>query len=122
MTKTKVFVWPGCVVTDSEREDFREFFKKEFEMEGEFLAQAETNPNQDDNGNEIEDTGGRKDAFFQVTATDEQFHDPKWMMARMMMGIADWSSARPMLAEKNMEYIYPEFVYEQFPVSVEDEG
>ncbi len=117
MTKTKVFVWPGCVVADSDREDFKDFFRNEFEMDGEFLAQVETNPNQDDDGNEIEDTGGRKDAFFQVTATDEQFEDQKWMMARLMMGIADWSSARPMLAEKGMEYIYPESVYEQFPVS-----
>jgi hypothetical protein len=122
MTKTKVFVWPGCVVADSDREDFKDFFRNEFEMDGEFLVQVETNPNQDDAGNEIEDTGGRKDAFFQVTATDEQFENQKWMMARLMMGIADWSSARPMLAEKGMEYIYPESVYEQFPVSVEAEG
>jgi hypothetical protein len=122
MTKTKVFIWPGCVVAESDREDFTEFLSKEFGMEGKFLAMVETNPTQDEDGNEVEDTGGRKDAFFQVTATDEQFEDKKWMMGRMMMGIADWSSARPMLADQGMEYIYPKSVYEQFPVSVEAEG
>ncbi len=40
----------------------------------------------------------------------------------VMKDIADWSSARPMLAEKGMEYIYPESVYEQFPVTEEAEG
>lgn len=122
MTKSKVFVWPGCVVEEADRGEFKEFLQKEFGMEGEFLEQVETNPNQDENGNEIEDTGGRKDAFFRVNATEEQLQDPKWMMARMMMGIADWDSARPMIAREKMEYIYPEHVFETYPVAEEAEG
>ena len=122
MTKSKVFVWPGCVVEETDRTEFKEFLQKEFGMDGEFLEQVETNPNQDEDGNEIEDTGGRKDAFFRVTATEEQLKDPKWMMARMMMGIADWDSARPMIASEKMEYIYPEHVFETYPVNEETEG
>lgn len=122
MTKSKVFVWPGCVVEETDRAEFKEFLQKEFGMDGEFLEQIETNPNQDDNGNEVEDTGGRKDAFFRVTATEEQLKDPKWMMARMMMGIADWDSARPMIAREKMEYIYPQHVFETYPVNEETEG
>ena len=122
MTKSKVFVWPGCVVEEAERAEFKEFFQKEFGMDGEFLEQVETNPNQDDDGNEIEDTGGRKDAFFRVNATEEQLRDPKWMGARMMMGIADWDSARPFMSAENMEYIYPAHVFETYPVNEVVEG
>ena len=122
MIKSKVFVWPGCVVEEADRGEFKNFLQKEFGLEGEFLEQVETNPNQDEDGNEIEDTGGRKDAFFRVTATEEQLQDPKWMMARMMMGIADWESARPMIAREKIEYIYPQHVFETYPVAVEAEG
>jgi hypothetical protein len=117
MTKSKVFVWPGCVVEEAERAEFKDFFMREFGMDGEFLEQVETNPNQDENGNEIEDTGGRKDAFFRVTATEEQLSDPRWVMARMMMSIADWDSARPHIAAEKMEYIYPAHVFETYPVN-----
>ena len=122
MTKTKVFVWPGCVVKDSDHENFKEFFDTEFGLDAKFIDQVETNPNSDANGVSIDGTGGRKDAFFQVTATDEQFEDQKWMMGRLLMGIVDWNSARPMLKEKGMEYIYSESVYERFPVSEVAEG
>jgi hypothetical protein len=117
MTKSKVFVWPGCVVEEAERAEFKDFFMREFGMDGEFLEQVETNPNQDENSNEIEDTGGRKDAFFRVTATEEQLSDPRWVMARMMMSIADWDSARPHIAAEKMEYIYPAHVFEAYPVN-----
>ena len=104
----QVCVWPG---TELQRCDEREIMEFELGVEGatdckiQFLERILTNPDTDENGREVFDTGGRSDILFAVHKNDVM----KFSLPRMQMGIR-W--IEDVLANCNYRcHIYPDHVY-----------
>ena len=62
-------VWPATVVGKDDVKDLEDFFKKEMDVRVKYKTEVLTNPDLDENGNEVPDTGGRNDLFFYVHVT-----------------------------------------------------
>lgn len=101
----QVCVWPGTYLEEKDVEKFESFFKDAFQTRVQFLEQIETFPSTDDNGNDIEGTGGRTDIFFAVHNDDVL----KFAVKRLELGIR-W--IEDVLDPSNYQSkIYPDRVY-----------
>ena len=101
-----VCVWPGTSLGDSTPEEFIGWLKEEFGVRAQFLETIVTGPDQDELGNLIENTGGRKDLFFVVHGDDVG----KFSVPRLTVGIR-W--LEDVLASINYQSkIYPARVFE----------
>lgn len=78
--------------------------KNEFGIECQYLEEVTTFPDRDENGNVVEDTGGRNDVFFAIKNDDNV---PKFAIKRFEYGIRWAEDAVPQYKE-----IYPEHVLE----------
>ena len=83
---TQLCVWPGTVLGDSTPEDLEKFFLEEMNTRIKYHTEVLTNPDLDENGNPIPDTGGRNDLFFYVHTKDI----PQFAVPRLRMGIRWW--------------------------------
>ena len=99
---SQVCVWPGTLV-GNDVEGFVAFMKKEFGVRVEYLEEIVTQPNTDDLGNPVENTGGRNDLFFAV----HQESIPKFAVKRLVYGIR-WIED----VLSNHSEIYPERIFE----------
>ena len=98
-----VCVWPATLVGKEKISEFEDWFKNEFGIECQYLEEVETLPDLDENGNIVEETGGRNDVFFAIKNGDV----PKFAVKRFMYGIRWAEDALP----QNKE-IYPKHVFE----------
>ena len=98
-----VCVWPATLVGKEKISEFEDWFKNEFGIECQYLEEVETLPDLDENGNIVEETGGRNDVFFAIKNDDV----PKFAVKRFMYGIRWAEDALP----QNKE-IYPPHVLE----------
>lgn len=80
---SQVCVWPATLVGEDETHQFEEFLKDNFGVRAQFLEIILTCPDEDDDGNLVEDTGGRSDVFFAVHQEDIG----KFAVARLPYGI-----------------------------------
>ena len=109
----QVCVWPGTIVKKEQVSEFEEYFRQNgFRVK--FLETIETEPDRDDDGYKVKETGGRIDAFFAVHNDDVMM----FAMPRLQMGIR-WiedvldNEARFVGGESGIPYsIYPDRVKE----------
>lgn len=67
---TQVCVWPGTLMGVATPLQFEVFIKEELGARVEFLEVIMTNPDLDDDGNPVPETGDRSDIFFAVHSED----------------------------------------------------
>ena len=80
---TQVCIWPGTLMNEEQIPEFEEWFKEEFGTRVQYLESIETAPDRDENGYQVEGTGGRHDVFFAVHSED----GGKFAIPRLGMGI-----------------------------------
>lgn len=98
-----VCVWPATIVSKERIAEFEDWFKNEFGIDVQYLEEIETLPDLDEDGEIVEETGGRNDVFFAIKSDDV----PKFAVKRLMYGIR-WASDA---LSQNKE-IYPKHVFE----------
>lgn len=98
-----VCVWPATLVGKERVAEFEDWFKNEFGIECQYLEEVETLPDLDEDGNTVEETGGRNDLFFAIKCNDV----PKFAVKRFAYGIR-WASD----ALSQDKEIYPKHVFE----------
>jgi len=67
---TQVCIWEGTLVGQEKVQEFEAFMKDEFGADVKYIEEIETNPDQDNNGNPVEGTGGRNDLLFYIKSDD----------------------------------------------------
>lgn len=67
---TQVCVWPGTLLEETQIQEMVDWFKTEFDVRIQYLETIVTLPDKDQNGNNIEGTGGRHDVFFAIHKDD----------------------------------------------------
>ena len=100
-------LWPGTLVKESDLTGLMNFFKEVFDIEPVPVGCVETLPDIDEEGAEIEDTGGRCDFFFYVKEDDV----PKFAIKRFRFGMRWWED----IYYNNGEDIYPIQFREVYP-------
>lgn len=83
---TQLCVWPGTVLGDSTPQDLEQFFLDEMKTRVKYKCEVVTNPDIDESGNAIPETGGRNDLFFYVHSDDINH----FAVPRLKMGIRWW--------------------------------
>ena len=99
MNDAVLTLWPATIVMEDDIENVLLFFKNVFDIEPAFVGCVKTLPDRDEDGNEIEDTGGRIDFFFYVKMVDV----PKFAIKRFKYGMRWWED----VYFNNGEDIYP---------------
>jgi len=84
-------VWPGVDLIDGDGvtttpKEVEGFLKDSFDIRVKFKCEVKTNPDLDDDGNPVEDTGGRNDLFFYIHDDDIS----KFAIPRIHAGIRWW--------------------------------
>ena len=74
MSKTKnnyqqLCVWQGVEVGD-EKHELEKWVKEKLDSRIKYLTEVKTNPDTDEDGNDVPDSGGRNDVFFYVHEDD----------------------------------------------------
>ncbi len=104
---SQVCVWPGTIVTNQQIHEFEGYFKENgFRVQ--YLESLLTNPDRDENGIAVPETGGRTDAFFAVHNDDVM----KFAIPRLQMGIRWIEDVLENEARETEHSIYPERVKE----------
>jgi len=83
---TQLCVWPGTTLGESAPQDLEQFFLDEMKTRVKYKCEVLTNPDLDESGNAIPESGGRTDLFFYVHA-DDIAH---FAVPRLQMGIRWW--------------------------------
>ena len=103
-------VWPATVVGKDDVKDLEDFFKDEMGVRVKYKTEVLTNPDLDDDGNEVPDTGGRNDLFFYVHDDDIG----KFAVPRLSMGIRWYEDV---VSYNDGSYLYPETFLEENPIT-----
>ena len=83
---TQLCVWPGTSMGESTPKDLEEFFKENFNARVKYKCEVTTNPDLNEAGDPIPDTGGRTDLMFYVHSEDIGH----FAMPRLQAGIRWW--------------------------------
>lgn len=108
---TQLCVWPGALLTENvdaskissdEISVFENYMLKEFGSRIKFDSVQITNPDKDDVGNVVPETGGRSDAFFYIHREDIR----KFALPRLNAGIRWWEDV--ISYNDNSNHLYSE--------------
>lgn len=107
---TQVCVWQGILLEDMTPQDFENWMLENTNTRVKFIEEIETNPDKDENGNVVPETGGRNDLFFSVHTDDID----SFCIKKMQMGIR-WvedvlSAVNGGVDEDGLPTLYPERV------------
>ena len=103
-------VWPATVVGKDDVKDLEDFFKEEMDVRVKYKTEVLTNPDLDEDGNEVPDTGGRNDLFFYVHDDDIG----KFAVPRLSMGIRWYEDV---VSYNDGAYLYPQSFLEENPIT-----
>lgn len=109
-TFNQLCVWEGTMLGDSSVEDFEKFFKDSMDVTVKFAEEVITNPDRDEYGNPVKDTGGRHDLLFYIADKDVT----KFAIARLQMGIKWWEDV---VSYNNRAYLYSQEILDKYPVT-----
>lgn len=101
-------VWPGTNCTEKEAKNFENFMFETFLVRVKYKCNILTNPDIDENGNPIPNTGGRNDLFFYVHTEDIRI----FAIKRLAYGIRWWEDV---IKYNNNTHLYPIKFIEQNP-------
>ena len=105
---SQVCVWPACEIEVSKLaiQEFEDLMKDNMNVKVQFLEQIRTEPDIDEDGMNVPDTGGRSDLFFAIHDDDIGI----FAVPRLQFGIS-W--IEDVLAKENYHSpIYPSRVFE----------
>lgn len=105
---SQVAIWGSTVVGEDKKKEFEEFMKSEYGVRVNYLEEIKTFPDKDQNGSNVEGTGGRNDVFFSVHEGDI----PKFAVKRLGMDPPVRWIEDVIANEGDDESIYPETVKE----------
>jgi hypothetical protein len=100
-------VWPGTSLDGNTPQDLVNFFKDELNARVQFEQTVLTNPDLDENGNIIKDTGGRCDLFFYIH-DDDISH---FAIPRLKLGIRWWEDV---VSYNNGSHLYSKEILEKY--------
>lgn len=103
-------VWPATTLGSNTPQDLVDFFQDEFNTRIQFEQEVITNPDLDENGNEVEDTGGRCDLFFYVHDDDIA----SFALPRLQMGIRWWEDV---ISYNDNSHLYSKEILDKYPVT-----
>lgn len=103
-------VWQGTELGESTLQDLIDFFKDEMGTRIKFEQEVLTNPDLDDEGEIIRDTGGRNDLLFYVHDEDVA----KFAIPRLQMGIRWWEDV---VSYNDNSHLYSKEILEKYPVT-----
>ena len=103
-------VWPATMLGDSTPQKLIDFFQEEFNTRIQFEQEVVTNPDLDNNGDEIEDTGGRHDLLFYVHSDDVA----GFAVPRLSLGIRWWEDV---VSYNDNSYLYSKEILDKYPVT-----
>ena len=103
-------VWPATVVGKENIKELEDFFKDDMGVRIKYKTEVLTNPDLDEDGNEIPDTGGRNDLFFYVHDDDIG----KFAIPRLSMGIRWYEDV---VSYNDGAYLYSESFLEENPIT-----
>ena len=103
-------VWPATVVGKDDVKALENFFKEEMDVRVKYKTEVLTNPDLDENGNEVPETGGRNDLFFYIHDDDIG----KFAVPRLSMGIRWYEDV---VSYNDGAYLYPESFLEENPIT-----
>lgn len=83
---TQLCVLHGVVLGEASPIEFEKFMEKNFSCRFKFAAEVKTNPDLDEHGNPVPDTGGRTDILFYVHSEDVS----RFAVPRLSAGIRWW--------------------------------
>lgn len=107
---TQLCVWPGTVLGDATPADLESFFLTEMNTRIRFHTEVQTQPDTDESGNLVPNTGGRNDMFFYVHDEDiAEFSVP-----RLKMGIRWWEDV---VGYNDNGHLYPEEFLTRHPLT-----
>ena len=106
---SQLCVWPSTLIEKNEIEEFVEFIQENFGVRIKFSEQVFTNPDLDDFGDPVPETGGRSDLFFYVHAEDTH----KFAVSRLKAGIRWWEDV---VGNEN-HTIYPQEIIDKYPTT-----
>lgn len=104
-------VWPGILMPESEnpKKEFEDSFKEEFNIRVKFCEQVFTNPDIDESGKPVPNTGGRSDLLFYIHDDDIA----SFTVKRLAYGIRWWEDV---VSYNKQSYLYPEEILNKYPV------
>lgn len=105
---TQLCVIHGLILNEKEIAEFEEFILKEMGCRVKYHTQVKTNPDKDNNGNDVPETGGRNDLMFYIHSEDI----PKFALPRMAMGIRWWEDV---VKYNDNSYLYTKEFLEAHP-------
>ena len=91
-------------------EELEKFMEDTFGVRVKYEAEVKTNPDLDDNGNPIPETGGRNDLFFYVHDEDIK----KFAVPRLQSGIRWWEDV---IKYNHNSYLYSQEFIDAHPVT-----
>lgn len=103
-------VWPGTIVGEDKVNEFVDFMKKTFGVSVEYVTEIKTNPDLDESGKPVSDTGGRNDLFFYISDDDVT----KFALPRFSYGIRWWEDV---IKYNDNSYLYPAEFIEKYPAT-----
>ena len=103
-------VWPATVVGKDDIKELENFFKDDMGVRIKNKTEVLTNPDLDEDGNEIPDTGGRNDLFFYVHDDDIGM----FAIPRLSMGIRWYEDV---VSYNDGAYLYSESFLEENPIT-----
>lgn len=101
-------VLQGVVVGEADIESFEKFFLDDMGVRVKYLTEVKTNPDKDEDGNDVSDTGGRNDVLFHVHDEDAM----KFAIPRMQMGVRWWEDV---VKYNNNSHLYSKEILDAYP-------
>jgi len=108
--KSVVIVWPALILQEEEIPKALKLLQEIGAKKINYLGMVITNPDIDDDGNDIPETGGRTDHFFEVLDAESGF----WVN-RLRLGLRLLSDVLWSVNDYDKNPIYPNWIKEYVP-------
>ncbi len=107
---TQLCVWQGVVLDGFTIQEFENWMLENFNARIKYETEVTTQPDLDNNGNPIPDTGGRNDVLFYVHKDDV----PHFSTERLKAGIRWWEDV---VGYNDNGYLYPQNILDKYPLN-----
>lgn len=106
----QIVVWPATIVGEENVKDFEKFIKDELGCRAKYITEVKTNPDQNEDGSPVKDTGGRNDVLFYIHKDDVG----KFAVPRFQFGMRWWEDV---IKYNDGAYLYSEEILEKYPAT-----
>lgn len=100
-------VWQATELGEQKPEEFEKFIMETFGCRAKFCEEVHTLPDKDENGKDVDGTGGRADLFFYIADEDIK----KFAVPRLQYGIRWWED----VLSNGQGVLYPKEILDKYP-------